>query len=109
MSTSDPAENSSFLSLCLYYAGGKIDFDAVISDFEATHKQKLSKGAAQKRYQRWKAKMKESVDGGGSATATKQGLNRPRKKIKVETSEDKVAWEGSEPGRGRQEFELIKF
>jgi hypothetical protein len=92
MSTSVSIENSSFLSLCLYHASGKIDFDAVISDFEAAHNQKLSRPAAQKRFQRWKAKMKELANGGTTLTTNTQELERPRKKIKAETSEDMIEW-----------------
>ena len=94
MSASASPESLSFLSICLYHASGKIDFDAVVSDFEATHNQKLTKNAAQKRFQRWKVKMKDAAYGGAAQTTNKQGLGHPRKKIKVETSEDKVALEG---------------
>src|SRR4051794_11948803 len=77
----------SFLFLCIEHAG-KVDFAGVARDYEKIHGEKLSAGAAQKRFKRLKDKMEKNGQGSSKtngATVVKWEEDGDRKrKIGVE-------------------------
>ena len=92
------SDQGSFLFLCIQNAGGKIDWNAVARDYESVHGQSLSKGAAEKRFLRLKAKMEEMGMAGSKSTSPRKrkaegNPNSPGKKVKTEIKEEQPAYE----------------
>lgn len=93
-----PFDQVSYLLLCIQHAGGKIDFGGVAQDYERIHGQELSKGAAEKRFARLKAKMQYMGMGGSTREICTTPSPKKRKsdddvkstdkKIKKEIKED---------------------
>ena len=74
-----PFDQVSYLFLCIEHTGGKIDFNGVARDYERIHGQKLTKGAAEKRFARLKFKMEDMGMGGTNGTPSKTPSLKKRK------------------------------
>jgi len=74
---------------CIEVGKGKIDFNGVARDYESIHGQKLSKGAAEKRFARLKLKMEDMGMGGTNGTPSKTPSPKKRKSDAPHKTEEK--------------------